>query len=324
MTSSRGGRGGPAGPLRVAPPTHPFLVMNPRSGAGKVRRFGLAEKAASLGASVLFLDEDERELAARLHAAVDDGADLLGVAGGDGTLAPVAEVAAERGVLFLVIPAGTRNHFALDLGLDRSRPDRALDALSDGVVSVVDLGVVGARPFVNNVSLGAYAEIVGRPDYRDSKLMVALDVLPDVLSGRVEQCFTVRAGPMTVTDPTVALVSNNPYGARGAGGVARRRRLDLGVLGLMCVDVGRPGEALAAGERQHPPAIVATAEEVVIDAPSPVVRAAVDGESTWLDTPAVCRIRPRSLRVLIPRHRPRAAGHRAAAAPRPVGRATAR
>jgi diacylglycerol kinase family enzyme len=286
----------------IAPPSHPFLVMNPRSGDGKVRRFGLAEKAERLGARVLLLEHDVDELTTRLHVAVDHGADLLGAAGGDGTLAVVADVAAERGIPLLVIPAGTRNHFALDLGLDRARPDSALDALTDPAELVVDLGVVGTRPFVNNVSFGAYAQIVGRPDYRDDKLMVALDVLPDVLSGRDQQHFTVHGGAITVSDPTVALISNNPYGSRGLGGVARRPRLDGGVLGLMCLEVKRPGEALATGGPPRPPATVTTADEVVVDTVDTVIRAAIDGESTWLDTPVRCRIRPRALRVLVPRH----------------------
>ena len=284
----------------TALPSRPLLVMNPRSGGGKVRRFGLVEKAERLGARVLLLERDDDDLPGRLRAAVDDGADLLGVAGGDGTVAVVAEVAAERGVPLLVIPAGTRNHFALDLGLDRARPDSALGALTEPAEIVVDLGVVGARPFVNNVSFGAYARIVARPDYRDNKLAVALEVLPDVLAGRDQQHFTVHAGAVTVSDPTVALVSNNPYGARGPGGIARRPRLDGGLLGLMCLDPERPGEPLAAGIRPRPPVVATTAEKVVVDTAHDTIRAAIDGESVCLDAPARCRIRPRALRVLLP------------------------
>lgn len=287
-------------------PARPWLVMNPRSGGGKVRRFGLVEKAERLGARVLLLGRGDDDLPGRLHAAVDDGADLLGVAGGDGTVAVVADVAAERGVPLLVIPAGTRNHFALDLGLDRARPDDALDALTDPAELVVDLGVVGSRPFVNTVSFGAYAQVVARPDYRDNKLVVALDVLPDVLAGRDQQHFTVHAGAVTLSDPTVALVSNNPYGAHGLGGVARRPRLDGGLLGLMCLDPEPPGAALAPGNRPRPPVVATTAAEVVVDTTVDTtvdtIMAAIDGESTLLDAPVRCRIRPRALRVVMPRH----------------------
>ena len=107
-----------------------------------------------------------------------DGADLLGVAGGDGTQALVAAVAAEHDVPLLVISAGTRNHFALDLGLDREDPSRCLDALQDGVELRVDLGFIAGRPFVNNASFGAYAVIVQSPAYRDDKARTTLDQLP--------------------------------------------------------------------------------------------------------------------------------------------------
>src|SRR3954447_1199362 len=137
----------------------PFLVMNPRSGGGKVARFDLIRAAEALGADVhqLVPGEDVQVLA---EDAVRRGADLLGVAGGDGTQALVAAVAAQHDLPFLVIPAGTRNHFALDLGLDRVDPSKSLAGLTDGLELRVDLGSVGGRTFVNTVSFGAYAEIV--------------------------------------------------------------------------------------------------------------------------------------------------------------------
>ena len=109
------------------------------------------------------------DVAALARQAVADGADLLGVAGGDGTQALVAGIAAEHGLPFLVISAGTRNDFALDLGLDRDDPATCLDALTDGEEVRVDLGVIEDRTFVNNASFGAYAEMVRSPAYRDDK-----------------------------------------------------------------------------------------------------------------------------------------------------------
>jgi Diacylglycerol kinase catalytic domain len=143
---------------QVPPPRRPFLIMNPRSGGGKVTRFGLKDKAEALGATVALLEgPGPVDVAALARQAVADGADLLGVAGGDGTQALVAGIAAEHDLPLLVISAGTRNHFALDLGLDRDDPSRCLDALRDGVELRVDLGVIADRPFVNNASFGAYA-----------------------------------------------------------------------------------------------------------------------------------------------------------------------
>jgi hypothetical protein len=144
----------------AARPRRPFVIMNPRSGGGKVTRFGLQEKAEKLGAEVALLEGPGTvDVAALARQAVADGADLLGVAGGDGTQALVAGIAAEHGLPFLVISAGTRNHFALDLGLDREDPATCLDGLTDGEELRVDLGIIGGRTFVNNASFGAYAEV---------------------------------------------------------------------------------------------------------------------------------------------------------------------
>src|SRR5271165_2386979 len=109
------------------PARHPYLIMNPKSGGGKVGKFDLKQKAEDLGAEVFLLEGQSVDVAKVARAAVDAGADLLGVAGGDGTQALVAGVAAEHGIPFLVISAGTRNHFALDLGLDREDPSTCLE-----------------------------------------------------------------------------------------------------------------------------------------------------------------------------------------------------
>src|SRR5512133_3292378 len=165
------------------PPKRPYLIMNPRSGGGKVTRFGLKDKAEALGAQVALLEGPGTvDVGALARTAVANGADLLGVAGGDGTQALVAGIAAEHNLPLLVISAGTRNHFALDLGLDRDDPSRCLDALQDGVELQVDLGGINGRPFVNNGSFGAYAAIVERPEYREEKVKTTLDLLPDLLS----------------------------------------------------------------------------------------------------------------------------------------------
>jgi len=156
--------------FEVPPPRRAFIVMNPRSGGGKVARFDLKNKAEALGAEVVLLDgPGQIDVAALARDAVSRGADLLGVAGGDGTQALVAGIAADHDLPLLVISAGTRNHFALDLGLDRDDPATCLNALTDGVEVRTDLGMIAGRPFVNNASFGAYAEIVQSPEYRDSK-----------------------------------------------------------------------------------------------------------------------------------------------------------
>src|SRR6201981_1164707 len=166
------------------PARRPYLIMNPRSGGGKVERFDLKRKAEALGAEVfLFGGGGPVDVAEVARRAVAGGADLLGVAGGDGTQALVAGIAAEHGLPFVVISAGTRNHFALDLGLDRDDPAACLDALTDGEELEVDLGLIGDRTFVNNASFGAYAEVVRSPAYRDDKRGTTLQLLPELLNG---------------------------------------------------------------------------------------------------------------------------------------------
>ena len=95
---------------------------------------------------------------------------------------------------FMVLSAGTRNHFALDLGLDRENPAAGLDALTDGVELHIDLGSIDGRTFVNNASFGAYAAVVQSPAYRDDKIRTTLDMLPDLLTERDAAVLRVAGG----------------------------------------------------------------------------------------------------------------------------------
>jgi diacylglycerol kinase family enzyme len=288
------------------PAAHAYLIMNPKSGGGKVEQFDLQRKAEALGAEVFLIGGSEPvDVAEVARKAVAGGADLLGAAGGDGTQALVAGVAAEHGLPFMVIAAGTRNHFALDLGLDRGNPAASLDALTDGVELRVDLGVVGGQTFVNNVSFGAYAEIVERPAYRGDKLHTTLDLLPDLLQGHRGTPFTARAGSTEIEAPQALLVANNPYGTGDIAGLGRRARLDRGVLGVIGVkvDSARQAVGLLRGE-QAAGLSVLTAERVEITADAPQIPVGIDGEAVLMPTPVECATRPAALRVWVPRNRP--------------------
>jgi diacylglycerol kinase family enzyme len=290
----------------TAAPLSPYLIMNPRSGGGKVERFRLAERARALGAHVFLLDGPAVDVAEVARQAVRDGADLLGVAGGDGTQALVAGVAAEHGLPFLVISAGTRNHFALDLGLDRENPSACLDALTDGVELRVDLGLIGERTFVNNASFGAYAAVVQSPAYRDDKVGTALGMLPDALTGTNGPHLELTVDGVTVAGSQAVLVSNNPYAAGDISGLGRRPRLDRGVLGVLAVTVRGAADAagLLSGRGRARTLTVRAATEAVVDADVPAVPVGIDGEAVLLPTPVRCVIRPAALRVRVPRQRP--------------------
>jgi diacylglycerol kinase family enzyme len=290
----------------LRPAGHPFLIMNPKSGGGKVGTFDLRRRAEDRGAEVFMLDADEPvDVAEVARGAVARGADLLGVAGGDGTQALVAGIAAEHGIPFLVITAGTRNHFALDLGLDRDDPVACLGALSDAVELRVDLGVIGGRTFVNNASFGAYAEVVESPAYRGDKLRTTLELLPDLLQGHRGPRLTARADGAEISAPQALLVGNNPYGTGDIAGLGRRARLDLGVLGVVAVTVGsaRQAAGLLRGRRAGGLRVL-SAQEVTVTADAPALPVGIDGEAVTLPVPVRCAVRPGTLRVWVPRDRP--------------------
>jgi diacylglycerol kinase family enzyme len=300
---------------QVPAPTMPFILMNPRSGGGKVERFDLAGRARKLGAHVVFL-EPGIEPVALLQRAVSDGADLLGAAGGDGTQALVAQVAAEHDIPFMCIPAGTRNHFALDLGLHRDDPSLALAALTEDAEEIrIDLGDVGGGPFLNNVSLGAYAEIVSRPEYRDAKFNTVMAVLPEVADPRARSNLAVEAeGRPTIEDPQLVQVANNPYAKPDEPSAAGTRpRLDTGTLEVDVVAYKNPAElralvaAASMGAVERAGAYQRwTGERVRVRSNSKegTVRAGVDGESIEFPSPLDISIRPGALRVRVPKDRP--------------------
>ena len=289
-----------------APARHPYFIMNPKSGGGKVGKFDLKRKAEDLGAEVFLIGGPEPvDVAQVAREAVSKGADLLGVAGGDGTQALVAGIAAEHGLPFVVISAGTRNHFALDLGLDREDPAACLNALSDGVELRVDLGVINGQTFVNNASFGAYAEIVETPAYRGDKLNTTLNTLPDLLQGHRGAHLRARADGTEIEAPQALLVSNNAYGTGDIAGLGRRVRLDRGTLGVVAVTVSSAAQAVGLLRGRHATGLtVLTTKQIEIAADTPQIPVGVDGESILMSAPVTCSVSPGALRVWVPRDRP--------------------
>jgi diacylglycerol kinase family enzyme len=242
------------------------------------------EEARRRGVEAHVLDagsDDPAELAAAAEA------DAIGMAGGDGSLAAIAEVTIDRHLPFVCIPFGTRNHFARDLGLDRNDPIAALDAFVDRQERRIDVGRVGERLFLNNVSLGRYADLVHRREHHRRRRVAmarlrALAVLARHPRG-IE--LTIDGRPV---DAQIALVGNNRY------------KLDLFSLGEReRLDEGRLHLALAGWNPTNWEERLTG--RLTIDTPAHRVKAAIDGEPAELETPLAFRIQPLALRVLVPR-----------------------
>jgi diacylglycerol kinase family enzyme len=293
---------------RVNPPEHPVLLCNPWSGGGKVERFELESLASSLGVETVRLDHG-LDLAELAMAAAAGGADCLGMAGGDGSQALVASLSVERDLPFVCVSAGTRNHFALDLGLDRADPRKSVHAFRDAVERKVDYATVNDRFFVNNVSLGVYATVVQSEGYREAKSEVTRRLLPELLGQRNEPFdlqFVTPEG-IEVDGAFLIMVSNNPYILMASPDVSQRRRLDTGRLGVFAVSATTGSQAaevvtlaLAGRGSASAHAHQFECDEFEVRSRSGVAFAGIDGEALELETPLRFRIHPQGLRMLVP------------------------
>ncbi len=283
-------------------PENAVLFYNPKSGGGKAEQFSVAEEAEKRGIRPVQLKRGD-DLEMLVREAVADGADGLAMAGGDGSQAIVAAVAAECDLPYACIPAGTRNHFALDLGVDRDDVIGALDAFVDGGERRVDLAQVNGQVFVNNVSLGIYAEAVQREGYREAKLRTILSTVPEVLGPDGEGPGLKWKGPggHEHSSGAAILVSNNRYRLGRAVGSGTRPRIDDGLLGVTVASApaGRGGSQKGL---QRPWREWSQPEfEVRSDQPVP---AGIDGEAVVLEPPLRFGIMPGVLRVRIARQHP--------------------
>lgn len=295
----------------VGPAHHGVLIMNLRSGGGKAERFALADACRERGIEPVVLQPGD-DLLALARGAIERGADVIGMAGGDGSQALVASVAAAADVPLVCIPAGTRNHFALDLGLDRNDVLGALDAFDEAVERRIDLAEVNERVFVNNVSLGVYAKIVQSPEYRDAKRQTTAAKLPEMLGPGAEAFDLGFTGPDGEQRHGVQIVqvSNGPYVLTPLAGFGSRPRLDTGELGIAAATVRNAAEVaafVAAESTGHPERFGGwsswTAPTFTVTSSQPV-EAGVDGEALLLDPPLEFRTRPGALRIRIPKAAP--------------------
>jgi diacylglycerol kinase family enzyme len=270
-------------------PAKSVLIVNPRSGAGKATRFDLVARCRARGIDAILLEPGD-DLTTLATAAVRAGADVLGMAGGDGSQAAIAAVAAEHDLRFVCVPAGTRNHFAFDLGIDRNDVVGALDAFTEGRERRIDLGRVNGRAFVNNVAMGVYGAVVKSSAYRDHNVRTVIDMMPELIGPNAEPFdlrFIAQDG-QTHETAALVLVANNPYVVDPRPQHGTRGDLDGGVLGIIAV-TGPPPGGLSEW----------TTPRFRVDSATPVALG-IDGESVAMEAPLVFESDPRALMVLVP------------------------
>jgi len=293
----------------VPAPRRPVLIMNPKSGGGKVERFHLEAEARRRGIDPVLLNpgDDLRELAERAAA---EGADVIGMAGGDGSQALVASVAMAHGIAYVCIPAGTRNHLALDIGLDRDDVVGALDAFGPATERRIDLARIGDRVFVNNASLGVYAEAVQRPGYREAKIATISQTLPELMGHDAAPLDLRFAGPdgAAHVGAHVILVSNNPYRLARLDGLGSRIGLDSGLLGVVVVNISSAAAVakLIALESTGQARRFSGWQEwqsaaFTVDSDGPIA-VGIDGEALVLEPPLEFVALPGALRLRLPTH----------------------
>ncbi|HET9173950.1 MAG TPA: diacylglycerol kinase family protein [Candidatus Saccharimonadales bacterium] len=208
---------------------NPFLIVNPKSGNGRAIRTNVPQLAAKQGITVLVMQADD-DVATLARNAIAQGADVLGISGGDGSIGAVAQEALKHDVPMVVLPGGTRCHFARDIGLE---PRHIIDALLgyNGVERHVDVASINGRIFLNNASFGLYADIVDHPQYRFHKAKISRQTLQAIASGE-KQRYPLRFqhGRKHYTAAVQVLVGVNRYSFDDVLEFGQRERMDEGVL----------------------------------------------------------------------------------------------
>lgn len=207
----------------------PFLLINPKSGNGRAIKAHIPEAAEAMGIKIHILEKGQ-DIEKLAEAAIKDGADVLGISGGDGTIGAVAKVAIKHDLPVVVLPGGTRCHFARDLGLD---PKKINDAMAgfNGVERRIDVGTINGRIFLNNASFGLYADIVDNPDYRDNKVAVSRNVMQEHIAGKKKPySLRIKQNGKDFSSAVIVQVCVGRYNSVKLMDLGQREELDTGIL----------------------------------------------------------------------------------------------
>jgi diacylglycerol kinase family enzyme len=290
------------------------VIVNATAGNGSNPGWteGLEQQFAAAGLKAkLHLMQQGSEIAPAVDAAVKQGARLVVAGGGDGTVSAVAAGLVDTGVALGVLPMGTLNHFAKDLGIPLEQ-EGAIAVIARGRELEVDVGEVNGRIFINNSSLGLYPDIVRDREQRQRRLghgkwralleaSIAAARRYPVLTVQIE----VDGQTLTRRTPFV-FIGNNVYTMEGFE-IGERAALDRGELSLYLTHrMGRFGllrlafMALLRRLDQARDVDMLTARGFVVNTRHHRLRVATDGEVTPMEPPLAYRLRPGALRVIVP------------------------
>ena len=275
------------------------VFVNPKSGADETSPDDLRD----LFPGHRIEECEPARLAARIGNALADGADFIGVAGGDGTIRLAAEVLVGQEVPLLPIPAGTRNHFAHDVGVQDL--DAAAKAVAGRIIEI-DVGRVNGRHFVNNSSIGLYPKVVVRREVHQRHVRKGLaNIVAAYEQIRAGERVTIEIDGVTHL-VWMVFVGNGEYG-EGLLDLADRESMDRNILDLRVVRGDRPLSrlrivgALLLGRLARSPLVLRQHRSSLTVRPRRTeVEVALDGEVEVLKTPLKYESVPHALRVLVP------------------------
>lgn len=286
------------------------LIINPKSGDGRAIKAKIPQKASKLGITTIITKKGD-SIEGLARKAVSDGAKILGVSGGDGTLGAVAKVAIEENLPLVVLPGGTRCHFARDVGFD---PKEIGDALASfyGIERRVDVGSINGRIFLNNASFGLYADVVDKPDYRNHKVRTTREVLRSLLNGDTPYYALSFTDDKQKKHRHAAqiLVGVNAYETVNIFEFGRRRAMNQGILQITAVTkltdelIGQMMGTIVLNQSFEDSNTGHVeqweAAKFSVNSKSKQLVVGVDGEREEYTTPVTIKILPKALRLMVP------------------------
>ncbi len=285
----------------------PFLIVNPKSGHGRAMAAHIPDLARAKGIQVLMLEQGG-SLTGLVEQAVEGGATILGMSGGDGSLGVAAGAAIKHDLPLVVLPGGTRCHFARDIGLDPEYIAGALQAFGGREVRI-DAAEINGRIFLNNASFGLYADIVQRPGYRERKVKSSLDVLAEEATRAGYALEFHDASGVARHRAVMVLVGVNRYETLNLLELGTRNRLDEGVLQVTALyrleqslirELGGFTNIRESSSRRPDDMAQWVAPAFDIAGETDTVAAGVDGEVVEFKSPVQFKILPSQLRLMVP------------------------